>query len=155
MIETIRSLKVDFFADGSEDCPILQISGTNLETSRELFHAIRPMRDSLVGSFALHEVQGFEDCGNPEFIFAMSGTDIGVERCPQTEGFRCSLSFEGWTLVEDLLASFCRRNSTATGYQWLNESSDISLLYSKRSACASSLQRCMGVRRADSPAIYE
>ena len=122
--------KIEFIADGSDDCPILQFSGTDLETSRELFHEIRALRDRMAGSFLIHEVQGFENCRNPELTLEVSEADLGVQRSATGDGFRCALSYDGWIRVEDLLAPFCRRHSSATGIQWLDESSDISLLFS-------------------------
>ena len=121
---------IEFIPDGWEDCPILMISGTGLEASRELFHEIRALRDRMAGSFLIHEVLGFEDCRNPELTLEVSDADFGVQRSATGDGFRCALSYDGWIRVEDLLAPFCRRHSSATGFQWLNESSEISLLFS-------------------------
>lgn len=88
--------QIEFIPDGSYDCPILQISGTDLQTSRELFHAIRSMRGRMVGSFMIYDVQGFEKCRNPELEIEIAETDIGVQRSPNGRGFRCTLSYDGW-----------------------------------------------------------
>lgn len=122
--------RIEFIADGSDDCPILQIFGADLQSARELFHSIRVLRDRMAGSFMIHGVQGFEKCRNPELTLEVSDTDVGVQRLPNGDGFRCALSYDGWIRVEDFLAPFCRHDSATTGFQWLDESSDISLLFS-------------------------
>ena len=122
--------KIKFIAEGSDYCPILQISGTDLETSRELFHEIRALRDGMAGSFLIHEVLGFEECRNPELTLAFAEADRGVQRSSTGDGYTCALSYDGWARVEDFLAPFCRRHSSTTAFQWLDESSDISLLFS-------------------------
>lgn len=122
--------KIEFIPDGSDDCPILQISGTDFQTSRELFHAVRSMRDSMAGSFMICDVQGFEGCRSPELEFEIAETNIGVQWLPNKGRFRCALSYEGWTSFEDLLAPFCQRDSSSTGFQWLDESGEIALLFS-------------------------
>ena len=126
----VASPSINFIQDGSKDCPILQISGTDLQTSRELFHAIRTLRDSMAGSFIIHEVFGFENCKVPALTFEISHSDIGVQKARSGDGFTCTLSYDGWTRVEDFLAPFCSRLSSQNGFQWLDESSEISLLYS-------------------------
>lgn len=122
--------KIELIADGSDDCPILLISGTDLETSRELLHKIRALRNRIAGSLLIHDVQGFENCRNPELRLEVSEADLGVQRSATGDGYRCALSYDAWIRVENLLAPFCRRDASATGFQWLDESSDISLLFS-------------------------
>ena len=121
---------IEFIPDGADDCPLIQISGTDIQTSRELFHAIREMRERMTGSFGLHELPGFENCINPKFYFEVSETSVGIQRSGNGNQFTCKLSYDGWIRVEDLLAPFCQRSSATTGFQWLDESSEISLLYS-------------------------
>ena len=82
------------------------------------------------GSLKIHEVQGFERCLNPRLTFEFSAADLGVQRSATGDGFRCALSYDGWIRVEDLLAPFCRRGTAPTGFQWLDDTSDISLLFS-------------------------
>jgi hypothetical protein len=122
--------KVTFFQDGAPECPIVQISGTDFHRSRALLHAISQMRQRVAGSFGLHELAGFEGCLGPKLIFELSDSSVGVHRDPDRNEFACKLSYDGWTQVEDSLAPFCEGDSTDHSFQWLDESSDISLLYS-------------------------
>ena len=122
--------QIEFIAEGSEDCPLLQISGSDLQSSRELFHAIRGMRDRMVGGFMMHDVPGFEECRRPELAFEITDSNLGVQRSSGGGGFRWALSYDGWTQVEDFLAPFCCHDSSMPGFQWLDESSDISVLFS-------------------------
>lgn len=121
--------EVTFIESGAEDCPLVRISGTDFITSRELFHSIRNMRVKMAGAFAIHELPGFEMCQIPELTFEFGSRDLGVISTAKNK-FVCSLSYDGWIQVEDLLAPFCLRSDTSNGYQWLNESSEIALLYS-------------------------
>ena len=122
--------KITFFPDGADECPLVQISGTDFQTSRELYHAIRGMRDRMAGSFGIHEVPGFENCTDPKLYLEISETSVGVQRIPDRNDFTCKLSYDGWIHVEDYLAPFCHREEADSGFQWLDETSDISLLYS-------------------------
>lgn len=122
--------QVTFFPDGADDCPLIEISGTDFHTSRELYHAIRGIRDSMAGSFGLHELPGFEGCTHPKVYFEVSETNIGIQSSPDGDEFTCKLTYDGWICVEDSLASFCHRNSSTSGFQWLYDSDGISLLYS-------------------------
>ena len=122
--------QIKFISDGARDCPFLQIAGTDFHGARELFHTIRGMRDRMTGSFNLNEVHGFENCKAPSLSFEVTETDQGIVRLSDEDHFRCLLSYDGWIKVEDLLAPFCRRDSGVTGFQWLDDSSEISLLFS-------------------------
>lgn len=127
---TMHIPQIEFFPEGADDCPLIQISGTDFQTSRELFHAIREMRDRMAGSFGLHELPGFENCMHPKIYFEVSEISDGIQRSADGNQFTCKLTYDEWIRVENLLAPFCQRDSATTGFQWLDESSEISLLYS-------------------------
>ena len=125
--------QIELIEDGSNECPLIQISGTDFQAARELFHAIRGMRDKMAGSFVLHDVPGFENCTDPELQLTISEDNDGIQNLAGGRTYECRLSYDGWRRVEDLLAPFCQRNSALQGFQWLDETSNISLLFSPNS----------------------
>jgi len=122
-------LKIDYIACGSENTPLLRIQGNDFQTARELYHAIRALRDSMGGSVNIHQLPGFVASEGLTLRFEYSDQSLGVSKHGDGNDFICQLSREGWIQVEDMLAPFCDRQFNRNGFQWLDESGDISFLF--------------------------
>ena len=84
----------------------------------------------MMDSFILHEVPGFEMSKKPELVFEIADSNFGVRKSSEGNRFIWTLPRNGWTRVEDLLAPFFSRDLPGASFQWLDESGEISVLFS-------------------------
>ena len=129
------AIRLEFFPDGSDDAPLILIWGYDIQATRELFHAIRALRDGREQEVALHKLPRFEGVGGVEMFARMSDSDVGVSKRREGPVFDWQLSDEKWQRVEDLLAPFCDRYSAPGPFQWLNDSGKISVIFSTGRGC--------------------
>jgi hypothetical protein len=122
--------QIDFVADGPEDAPLLRIQGNDLQSARELYHGIRAMRDSMGGSVNAHQLPGIVLIGDITLRLKYFDQYLGIRRLGAGNDFECQLSWDGCQHVEDMRAPFCNRYSSRSGFQWLDETRDIPLLFS-------------------------
>ena len=123
------SLSIEYFAEGSADAPLVLIYGYDIPSARELFHAIRSLRDGREDSISVHTLPGYSGIQNLELIFQLKEKDEGVVLFGNLQ-FACGLTSDGWDNVEARLAPFCDRYASPGSFQWLDTSSKISLLFS-------------------------
>ena len=76
----------------------------------------------------VHELPGFNRINGCKLTFSTSGKDIGVKEIKHMD-FICYLEPESWCHVSGQIKELT--DVKVEGYQWLDESSDISLLMSR------------------------
>ena len=127
--EMSKPLQIDYIADEEGSASLLRIKGRDLQGARELYHSIRAMRDSMCGTVDVHQLPGVVPIGDITLRFEYSDQQLGVRKLGAGNDFDCQLSWDGWMHVVDMLAPFCNRLSSREGFQWLDETSDIFLLF--------------------------
>lgn len=124
------AIRIEFIPDGSDDAPLLLIWGYDIQATRELFHAIRAMRDGREKEIAIHKLPQFEGVGGVDVFAQMSEPGTGVVQRQAEAVFDWRLSDEKWQRVEDLLAPFCNRYAAPGPFQWLDDCGRISVIFS-------------------------
>jgi len=120
---------IEFVADGCSDAPLLLIYGYNVEQTRALLHVIKTIRNDLKDRIAIHAIPGFSGVDGVELYFHRSDVERGVTRERDTMQFHCFYTGKGWQQIENLIVPFCALNAKLGRFQWLDETSDISLLF--------------------------
>lgn len=76
---------------------------------------------------ALHNLNGFEMIDDLKLFVSLGSTDLGIKPLKERNSFHCILANETWAQVADLARPFCERIE-GVSFQWLDETSEISLL---------------------------
>lgn len=122
-------MKLEYIADGSPYCPLIRLyEFTDIETSGLKTKVAELAQGSSI-SIALHDLNFVTPIGDCELILIVADDDQGILASDSDSLFMCMLSQETWEQIAGLIESFCKSGGLS-GYQWLDETSDISLLLS-------------------------
>lgn len=122
-------MKLEYIADGSPYCPLIRLyEFTDIETSGLRTKVAELAQGSSI-SIALHDLNFVTPIGGCELILIVADDDQGILASDSDSLFMCMLSQETWEQIAGLIESFCKSGGLS-GYQWLDETSDISLLLS-------------------------
>jgi hypothetical protein len=130
MATTGTTIKIEFFQDGSDDAPLILIWGYDISATRELFHAFRSSCDGQEQEIAIHKLAQFCGVDGLELYAHISDTEDGLTRRQGNLVFDWNLSHLGWQRVGSLLSPFCDRVAAPGSFQWLDDSSKISVIFS-------------------------
>ena len=124
-------MKLEFLADGSDDCPLICLYDFDATDATRLKEAFHTLSEGSRQSIPLHEEWWMEPLDDCQLDLRLGKRDLGiVQRLPMR--FDCILTEEGWLEAMELTDTFCK-GSTHDGvitYQWLNEDGEASLLLS-------------------------
>ena len=122
-------MKLEYIADGSPYCPLIRLyEFTDIETSGLRTKVAELAQGSSI-SIALHDLNFVTPIGGCELILIVADDDQGILASDSDSLFMCMLSQETWEQIAGLIESFSKSGGLS-GYQWLDETSDISLLLS-------------------------
>lgn len=107
-------MKLEFFPDGSADCPLVLLYGNAPGVVRSLASALAALKE---GELALHKFPGIEPLGGCTLTATPARRDSRLLQCGPTE-FIWELSPSGRDQVVGLLAPFSM-SSFSGGFQWL------------------------------------
>ena len=128
-------MRVEYFPDGSADCPLVLLYGAAPREAATLSKALRELSGSGENRLAIHELPGFSSVDGCRLFAARFRTDMGVKMIQSPNQFECFLRPVSWDNIVGLLEPFCRdENTTGSRFQYLNENSDIRLLISNERA---------------------
>jgi hypothetical protein len=122
-------MRAEFLESGAEDCPILRLYDFTPEQLSALQAiAAELLRGKDIPSKLVSKLQleGVDGC---TLSFRISRTDEGVIKDRDGLEFKWNLTPSGWQKAADLIDAFRKDYGEGT-YQWLDETSDISLLLS-------------------------
>lgn len=122
-------MQIEFFPDGSEDCPLILIYGTDVSAVIAFREACANLANGKEQSFAVHELPGFNREESCKLTACVGKHDIGVLRIPEAGNFRWEVTRTSWLNVAGLLEPFCREQS-GHAHQYLDRSSDITVIIS-------------------------
>jgi len=123
-------MKIEYIADGSADCPLIRLSGHDPVATSRLRDACRALAAGNTDSVAIHTIEGFAPVGNVTLTAVATRRNRGVTQIGSPDMFQWELTPVWWSNVEGLLDPFCVSDPTPTGYQWLDDSGDASVLIS-------------------------
>ena len=118
-------MKVEFL-EKSQDGPLIRLFDFNEKEAAELKYLLDQLVDGKIKSLALHEHCNIDPKDNCHLTFLPQEKDKGVRR--RGEEFECVLTKSSLSSVSELVGSFAF--APAEGYEWLDETSGISLLIS-------------------------
>ena len=122
-------MKLEYIADGSPYCPLIRLyEFTDIEASGLRTKVAELAQGSSI-SIALHDLNFVTPIGDCELILIVADDDQGILASDSDSLFMCMLSQETWEQIAGLIESFSKSGGLS-GYQWLDETSDISLLLS-------------------------
>jgi hypothetical protein len=78
-------IKIEYFAEGSEDCPRILIYGDDPETAARLREQVASLAEKRVQHVAVHEIPGFESVGDCLLFFSVGRSDWGTHRITSQE----------------------------------------------------------------------
>ncbi|MCI0528263.1 MAG: hypothetical protein L0Y56_12560 [Nitrospira sp.] len=119
-------MKVDYLAEGSDDCPLIRLYEFTNEEAKQLKNAIIRLASATLKELPLETLTHFESVDGTTLCFVTGTQDNGIV---QTKGqeFKIILSPTSWDQVAGLIDPF---TGGASGHQWLWEG-PIRLLLSK------------------------
>ncbi len=132
---------LEFLPDGSIDCPLLIFSPSvpiEAEQLHQSLHDIVSVSGTSVNIHALPFISPIDDCklsaqvGEQNLGVVLSAT-LGVVLSETKNHFNWKLTLQSWKNVLDLLYIFTlqdHHDDRYTRYQWLDETSNISVLIS-------------------------
>ena len=129
-------MELEFLPDGSTDCPLLILSPSVPEEAKLLYNAISEMV-SVPGSYLdIHTLPFISPIEGCKLSAQIGEHDLGVIPINTLEvflsetrnHFNWKLTLKSWNFVLALLHPFTKQDSH--GYQWLEETSQISVLIS-------------------------
>ncbi len=122
-------MKLEYLPDGSIDCPLLRLYEFTETETAELRAKVAELAQGSSISIALHDLNFVTPIGDCELILIVADDDQGILASDSDSLFMCMLSQETWEQIAGLIESFSKSGGLS-GYQWLDETSDISLLLS-------------------------
>lgn len=118
-------MKIEYLQDGSDDCPLVRIFDFTADEAQSLRQAVRELGAGRVTRINLSELQGIEPVDGLDLAFVAGEIDAGLVR--DHRPFCWILSIASWHKVADKIEPFVQGS---TGYQWLSECGETSLLIS-------------------------
>jgi hypothetical protein len=112
-------MKLSFFPDGCEDCPLLMLSDLTGEELGTLQQIAGDLASGRRDSASLGQTS---EC---TLVARAADRDVGIGVTPPR--FECSLRRITWWNIEGLIEPFL---TDRTGYQWWDRSGDVALLLS-------------------------
>jgi hypothetical protein len=124
-------MKIEYFAEGAIDCPLVLIYGDSCTEADTLRQAVNELADGTNTSFFLHDLPGFEAIDQCQVLAVADLEDIGARETDLPDMFEWTLRPESWAHVADLIEPFCAlTGETGTRFQYLDEIGTISILIS-------------------------
>jgi hypothetical protein len=125
-------MNIEHFADGTPECPLILLYGSNPFDALNLSLAIERVANGLVDQLAVHAVPGYASVNDCQLFLKLGLSDHGIQRLGQAHTFECTLRKETWLAMIGPIEPFTEpeRKDSGSSFQYLNESSKIRLLIS-------------------------
>jgi hypothetical protein len=123
------AMRLEYLPDGSLDCPLIRLYDFDAATATRLLQLVTSLSDGSMDRIVLDERQEITSVDGCKLVLVVSGSDHGVVRTETSNEFECVLTQTSWANVAGLIEPFCEAGMSS-GFQWLDQTSDISLLLS-------------------------
>lgn len=121
-------VKIEFLPEGSNDCPLIRLFDFEPSEGKRLVGILSQLADGSLQSVALTEIPGFEPVAGCCLVLRVGEKNHGIF-AKGSGSFECILERSRWEQVVGLAEPFCS-SSAGGNFQWLDETSSISLLIS-------------------------
>jgi hypothetical protein len=123
-------MRVEYFANGSADCPLVLLYGSNPTHASTLSAALQNLANGFETRIAIHELLGFVSISGCQLFASVAETDVGVVAITPAVVFDCSLRPRTWDDTVALIEPFCHPNAVSRHFQYLDGRGDIRLMIS-------------------------
>jgi hypothetical protein len=122
-------MKLEYFAEGSPDCPLIRLYEFDTTGAKRLREAFRSLADGSRQDIPLHEEWWVQSIAGCHLDLRLGAKDLGiVERLPSK--FECVLTPQAWSEVAAMVTPLCS-DQTSESALWLNDDGEASLLLSR------------------------
>lgn len=121
-------MNIEYLKEGAEDCPLIRLYGDEPDSILLLMDSIASLINGKVKSKKINDIKGFNGINRCQIEMQTAPSSKGVIHI-KDNSFKCLLSKDDWGTVYELLEPLSKPSQH--GYQWLNETSSISLLASR------------------------
>ena len=121
-------MNIEYLDGNTGDCPLIRVYGDEPDSVKLLMESISDLINGELKSKRLNDIKGFKGINNCQFIIEVSSKREGVIKI-RNNIFHCRLQKEYWQTAYELLESLSK--GERIGYQWIDESSEISFLVSR------------------------
>jgi hypothetical protein len=123
-------LRLEFLPSGSHDCPLLRISGGDVDTCLQLKQTFEALANGELETVCISDLPGIEAIGEISLTASVGKRNRGVFRGGDSNSFHWSLTQAGWDNNAGLLEPLCQSPPAPCCFQWLDSPSDIGVLFS-------------------------
>jgi hypothetical protein len=130
----LTMLRLEFLSAGSPDCPLLRISGDDVQAASRLRKTFTSLAHGSTKEACINELPDIQAIDGVKLTAFVGKTNRGVVRVGDSRSFHWFLTSAGWANNADLIEAFCESVGVAY-FQWLDSPSDISVLFSPSGYC--------------------
>jgi hypothetical protein len=123
-------LRLDFIPTGSDDCPLLRISGSDKPACKALHDSVVQLAERATERVAIEQLPGVVSVGGCRLSVLAGSWDQGVLRCGDGPSFEWVLTPDTWDNIAGLLEPFCGDEQSGN-HQWLQSAGDIRVVITK------------------------
>ena len=121
-------MNIEYIDNGSKDCPLIRLYGDDPDSIQLFIKNIVLLLSGKIKSKKINDLKGFNGINQCQVDMQLAPTSKGIIHI-KGNNFKCLLSKDDWETVIGLLEPFSKKSKNGK-YQWLNETSNISLLVS-------------------------
>ncbi len=121
-------MKIEYLKEGSEDCPLIRIYGDDAGAIKLLMDNLVFLISGEITKKIINDIDGFSGINECKVAFVIDPMSKGILQIKDNY-FECILTKNDWENVYDLLEPLSKISEA--GYQWLDETSNISLLVTR------------------------
>src|SRR5262245_3832751 len=96
-------MRVEYFHEGSEDCPLILIWGSELPGWQAFRQGVLKLLSGEIKELPVHALPGFEPVDNCQLVAKLSNSDAGVRRTGDGNAFEYLLTKTWWDNNEGLI----------------------------------------------------
>jgi hypothetical protein len=115
-------MNIEYFHEGSDDCPLILIYGTEQGSWRALQEGIRSLLEGKIKDLAIHELSGFVPIDGCQLVAKLGTWNSGIKRIGAGNIFECVLTKIWWDNNEGLIDPFSTKTGVG-GFQFLEAGS--------------------------------
>lgn len=112
-------LRMEYLEEGSDDCPLIRIYGTEAAGYSSLRHEIHCLSEEAERTCRLHQLPGVLAFSNCTLTMSSSTNDEGVRQVGRGFDFTWRLSPAKWFIVAGLIEPFAGKIPLGV-FQWLS-----------------------------------
>lgn len=123
-------MKIEYIEETSGHKPFIRLYDFSNSEVLEIKKLIDRLIDGEVNEVPVHEHANINPIDNCRLRLRAGEENVGIRYLPQHKEFECVLTRPFYENMSQLINSFAEHSVEMQGFEWLDETSDISLLIS-------------------------